>query len=456
MSGVKVRTIPVQQDRLRELERRSRLVQDAQARQRSADRARDAELRRRKKLEATLNRERNRQERLEQTLDGLNGRVLTLGRETDRRIAAQRAELMSELSRVDADATELRTELRRRLAEVNDAARRSEQRLDGRIDSVVGRLDAREDAEEASAEAWLEAVAARITFLDQEYRHERFAPGELAALREGLELARESHARGLGQAAVGSLQGLWTDARRLQDRLEAVEGEWDRLHAIATEAIEMLEADAASRESVQLELDGQPPFDLRTDHWTHGGLEQLRAAAREFGDRLEACDLEGLNDTIDWAAAGGDRLDRLEAHARASVLASVERADLQGALLDRLGQLGYRLRWNRWADDDFRSANHMALCSPSDEEIVIVVSPSEEADGVGSKVEVNFRDRSPNETVRRMRLKAVEEVLSERLGAAPGGFEAEPGFEVGNAPDVRFDERRLAAKGPPGSEGSER
>ncbi len=95
MSGVKVRTIPVQQDRLRELERRSRLVQDAQARQRSADRARNAELRRRKKLEATLSRERDRQERLEQTLDGLNGRVLTLGRDTHRGSAAQRAELLA-------------------------------------------------------------------------------------------------------------------------------------------------------------------------------------------------------------------------------------------------------------------------------------------------------------------------------------------------------------------------
>ena len=48
-----------------------------------------------------------------------------------------------------------------------------------------------------------------------------------------------------------------------------------------------------------------------------------------------------------------------------------------------------------------------------------------------------------------MRLKAVEDVLSERLGASPGGFAAERGFEVGNAPDERFDQRRLAPESAP-------
>ena len=68
-------------------------------------------------------------------------------------------------------------------------------------------------------------------------------------------------------------------------------------------------------------------------------------------------------------------------------------------------------------------------------------------------LQVNFRDQSPNDSVRRRRLQVIERAAAE-VGWGQTAFRPEPGYETGNAPDERFDIKAARRRQPATAGGS--
>ena len=66
--------------------------------------------------------------------------------------------------------------------------------------------------------------------INRDYQHERFAPGKLADLRRGLEMARSNIQSGVNEAAIANAQQTYLDLADLRLELEQKEQELSLIH----------------------------------------------------------------------------------------------------------------------------------------------------------------------------------------------------------------------------------
>ena len=440
MSGIKRRTISVDENRLRDLENRARVASREGDMRRAAERLQQAAEARVGRLDRQLRGERDRQDRFEGRLDGFGRDLASFRRDNEQVLQRQRAELLAGLQ---GEASE-----RRR------AVARLEQALDDRTDALRGEIHAvsaaiaqKQGDDLAAAAQWVELARADIASVHDELRHEQFAPGELSGIRDAVRLAEVELAAGRPQSAIAGCQSAWLDVRALRDRVLQRQSAFDAAWAIADEARVRALALVDAHAQVELRLDGNEPFAIDVDHWTDGGLRALRERLEHLDPSARAqgeLDVDGLLGLVD----GCEQIERTElpqrvALGRRAVLASVERADLQAAFLGELENLGYHLVDSAWEGDDSRRANRLHLANANGEDLVIELGASED---LGLDVAVHFRDDSPSDVLRRQRLRPVQQVLQE-FGHRAGEFKTEPGTENRNAPAVAFAPRAVRDSG---------
>ena len=381
--------------------------------------------------------------------------------EDDLRLAEEKFDdRFSELTRtLDERFQQERRYVAQQLAEQTKIFQQALDKQRSALQSEIDALKARVQDQQAAASDWLAAAEQELEFGERNYRHEFFCPGEADAIRQRLSMARQNFERGIFQAALAVAQESALQAGLLHQKLELLTQRWEKHRQLALQSLEVglaaleahrtfklsaMEADGAATTSVKAEQE------VDTDYWTGGQWGALQQRLAEMRWRISHEQAEvSFEELARMQQAGEEAVNQavaLAASAKYALMASVLRADLQRRFCDRLAQAGYQVADNAWAGNDERRSNHVVLRGVNGDEIAIVLAPKEECGKLSNRIQVHFRDPSPNEAERREKLDAIRKVLSEVYEVPDKNLELRclPGTELeSNAADEHFDLERV-------------
>ncbi|MUN35346.1 hypothetical protein [Actinomadura litoris] len=364
----------------------------------------------RAELDRTFNQVEGRQRRVEQVLTGLSDEAKRAELRTAKRLREQsdrlRGQIGSAVEQLRAEQDErIRTAIERERAEQRAEIQELGRELDGM------RAD-RDRAAVAAGNALADARLMRDA-IRAELPHERFAPGRLDRLERRIATAEANLAAGLAAESLSLLQETYLDLAELRADLVLLDQEWQAARLAALDALTVVaervrfSADLPAPDERGEPIDGLS-FDV--DHWSGGGLAELRAEVEERRGRVgEGTGLttEELREIVRRDAPDLERrLEETLSHATAALLASQARVNVAEQVVDAVEHAtGFSWAENAYAGDDQRAAFYSKLRHLNDNEIVIEVAHEEEDGGPGTlAVRILSYDRDT----------ASEEELTER------------------------------------------
>lgn len=363
---------------LKELQRNApRLVADLR-RQTQADLSRVSE-----RLE-------NRQRAVEQTMSALSDQTRALETETNRRLNDQAAQMRRQLAET---AGNLRAETDAALAEQQRAWRAELSVERGRQQADLAKLrDEIRGQSQASAEiaqAWLHDATLLYDVIRDQLPHERYAPGELAALGRRLDTARDTARQGQSQSALALVQESYHGLSELRVEIELRDREWTGLHTVAYERLlelDGLAAQNAKRVIAAGQAGSHAEVDLDVDHWSDGALSALRSEVAALLDQVNDTEapltIEQLHDIIDARAPQLEhKLADVVERAHMRLFASQLRVNVADAVAQALDMAGYGVEDHLYEMMDRRRTFFAKLQHPNGNEIVVSVAPSTDESG---------------------------------------------------------------------------
>lgn len=363
---------------LKELKRNApRLVADLR-RQTQADLSRVSE-----RLE-------NRQRAVEQAMNALSDQTHELETETNRRLNDQAAQMQQQLAetagnlRAETDAA-LARQQRTWRAELS--AERDRRRAD--LAELRDEIRNQSQASAETAQAWLHDAALLHDLIHDQLPHERYAPGELAALARRLTTAQDNARQGQSQSALALAQQAYHDLSDLRVEIELRDREWTGLHTVAYEALLELDGLAAqnARQVIAAgEAGNNTAVDLDVDHWSEGALSALRSDMAALLDQVNntqaPLSTEQLHDVIDVRVPELEqRLADVVERAHMRLFASQLRVNVANVVAQALDVAGYQVEDHLYELMDRRRTFFAKLQHPNGNEIVVSVAPSTDESG---------------------------------------------------------------------------
>lgn len=342
---------------------------------------------------------------------------------------------------------EYRTLIQKQKKQFDHALQQQGDTLQRNIDQLQQSIKNRLHREEDIAQEWLGALQEEITYISEAFRHQQFAPGELNRLQDRLNLINGNIKQQLFQAAVSSAQEAYLQARQLREKLELQEMQWDAAWQLAQESATTALLLINEHHTIEYLLENNETFQLEVDFWSQGDWQKLQQKVDGYKQQLDnqseplsQADIERIQQACETAQ---DELLNLVDNAKAALLSSINRRDLQEIILEKLQELGYQSVDSTYEQEDFRKAFYLKVENGNHDQIVTIVTPSEQ--DFANQLSINFYDNSPNEAVRKERLELIQQQLADHsLEVAP--MRCEKGYESGNAPPQRQDFTALRAK----------
>ncbi len=286
-----------------------------------------------------------------------------------------------------------------------------------------------------------------INYINDSFRHQQFAPGELTALQSRLDLVNANIGQQLFQASVASAQEAYLQSRKLREKLELLEMQWDAGWQCAQESATTALLLINEQQTIQYLMDNNENFQLEVDYWSNGKWQALQQKVINYQQTLDTQrnslsqkELENIQQACE--SAPGEIISLVES-AKAALLSSIHRRDLQEIILEKLQGLGYQLIDSTYEQDDYRNACYLKVENGNRDQIVTIVTPTEQ--DFKNQLSINFYDNSPNEVVRKDRLELIQAQLKDQ-SLEVGALSCEKGFESGNAPAQRQDFTALRQK----------
>ena len=186
--------------------------------------------------------------------------------------------------------------------------------------------------------------------INRDYQHERFAPGKLADLRRGLEMARSNIQSGVNEAAIANAQQTYLDLADLRLELEQKEQEWQLLYNSAWEDLRSLIAEVQANRECEIEVgkDSETEkFKFEVDYWVDGRLSKYEEQLAELESRLKAGELTLSTEQVIQLGAEitalQPTLGEIVEQAKLAILGSQLRAEIADRVVEVLDSLGYTL-----------------------------------------------------------------------------------------------------------------
>lgn len=232
-----------------------------------------------------------RQQEYERILEYFQADVRNMEIETERRRAQEQAGFFQQVSQEVDDIWENAGRLEQVLADFQTRHEQDVQFLyahnrntNRRIDTIVQRQ--REKYEMVIA--WLESAGALGQYINQQYDHERFTPGRLMQVYQGLEQAEQNIRTGMLEAAVVQVQGAFSQLSSLRLELEQLTTTWQSMFEITYKAALQLYHHVKDNPSCNaLDMEGKElPAQLSLNYWSDGKWDALRMRLKDFISRL--------------------------------------------------------------------------------------------------------------------------------------------------------------------------
>ena len=286
---------------------------------------------------------------------------------------------------------------------------------------------------ETLANNWAEDVEKVWQQIDEDYQHERFAPGQLNDLRSRLDLAR-STVKVAPQAAIANLQTAYFGLADLRLNLEQREQEWLLYYNAASEDLKSLLEEVRANRECEVEIgegDEAERLRLEVNYWTSNRLQEYEDDLRKIDERLQegrnSLTTEQIQEISQEIESHRPQLEEIVEQAREEILSSQLRVDIADKVAEVLGGMGYDLfqsgqdvdSQEGYESGDQRRSYILKLRNLSGGEVVTVISPQRKAgstvaDFGKNTVSINsFGEVLHDEQAQQAYAKAVTDALAE-------------------------------------------
>jgi hypothetical protein len=362
----------------------------------------------------------------------------------------QRQEYIRLIDRQDAKFTQL-------ISEERQARQRGQEILQGQIDRVVANIEDERERKAQLAGDLLSDVETVWEQINRDYQHERFAPGRLADLRRGLDMAKSNIQSGVSEAAIANAQQTYLDLADLRLELEQKEQEWQLLYNAAWEDLKSLIAEVQANRECEIEVgegSDAEKFKLEVDYWVDGRLSEYEKQLSQLESQLKVGEstlsTEQVKELGEQITALQPTLGEIVEQAKLTILGSQLRAEIADRVVEVLDSLGYTLVNSDdavYEGDDERNAFVVKVKNLAGDEVVTVISP--ERDFGANSVSINsFSPTLVDETATQENAKAIFDSLEREKvqGVGPVECNQEARQDYYNLEEVK---RRKSERGQP-------
>jgi hypothetical protein len=256
------------------------------------------------------------------------------------------------------------------------------------LQSVIQRLDTFEQREQAKmklARQWLRQVVIFSDFIQEQFDHERFLPGQLSKILRSLEIAQRNLAEGLPEASLQISQQAFLGMSDLRLELEQRIVEWQAEYGRASGALDQFITELELNASVNaLGLEGEELTE-RVDvaYWSNGDYQQLLTKCRRLSALLsqenQHITTEELKQThAELLPVLTERFESIIYEARLNALNSQLRMNIAEQALQALESHGFRLNESGYLNKDMRSPFMAQLDSSDGSRVTIQVLPTDQ------------------------------------------------------------------------------
>jgi hypothetical protein len=381
MSGYKRATVKISEEEYRRLQQADmkRRFTEHRKQSRPSNQAAD--------LSDSLREMETRQRRLEETLNGLGQEFNSIGVELAQELVAQNARCYEGLTAmIEEVASDTNASLAAVSQRFTDELEREREQHQHQLQSVLQRLHSYEQRERSKVEAarlWLRQAAALADFIQQQFDHERFAPGQLSRLLSRLNFAQNNLAGGFFESSLQTSQQAFLALSELHVELEHRIAEWQMEYARAKGALSkfVFELEANARVSA-VGLEGEELSEqVDLAYWSGGKYHELldksRQLLRLLSQEQQTISTEELRRTYgELLPVVEDRFESIIYEARLNALNSQLRMNIAERALQALEIQGFKLSGAGYANQDMRAAFTASLENFDGSRVLIEVMPT--------------------------------------------------------------------------------
>ncbi len=373
-----------------------------------------------------------------------------LAEQTEANFRAQREEYLQGLQQQRGEYLHLIQEQSQRFAEALEQQR---EHLQSQISHIEQRLQQEKVSKQERAQQWANNTRLLLDGINEHYRHEKFAPGELRKLQDELRLVATNLSNGDFEAAISASQQTYLRAGELQLNLALKETEWQAwLDTAKQSAAEVLAACDTHKlaEYVFETEEGETAIEAEVDYWTDNKLSALRAQVETEQQRLSSTDDLSVDDFQQSHTQSAEQRAQVEAlveEAQDALLASQLRNNLGQSIEAALQEAGWETIDATYEGEDNRRAVHLKLKNMAGDEMVSIITPEPSEEGIRNRLQLHFFDNFTNDEKQRIQqARNVVEVLREE-GLECGDPSYAPGSEKApSAERERLDFAKLKKK----------
>lgn len=357
----------------------------------------------------------------ESYINSLSNNIKKMEREHVRNMNKIRSDFNSKLNKQAAqhskDINNLRLDLQDEIQTLNHEF----SEITNHIQSQVSALQNTEAKSADLAQQWADDAGKLLDFIAQNYRHEKFMPGQLNQLVQKMNTSVVANIRnGVFQAGLANAQSLFLDAQQLRTELELKEAEWDAIYNETEVNLSTILKSCEQNKNIEFEFNtdnGIMTSEVDVDFWSNGDVSKLIAELEiTKNDLLD----NNENYTIEELASLNETIYEREEHlkcminkARNAVFASQIRQNLANELAVKFKMKGWELVDCIYEKDDLRNPLHVKFAM-GDDEIVIKYSPESLDKSIRNSVNVAFFDRTRNdEEYRQKRLADIIDITQQ-------------------------------------------
>lgn len=377
--------------------------------------------------------------RLNQQARDFQSRLNKQSEQFNSRLENQRNEYTSMVNEVKTDLAEQGQRLSRKIEQNRRELKQSIDEISGR----VSQMQQMQQNHKELAELWI-SEAASVFREVEEYRHELFAPGRLAALRSLLQDSKSDIENQAYETAIGSARSVFRDSIGLKEDVVNGEMEWNSWYSLFSQLYTETKSNLEDLGSVQFEFqvyneDGEEEtavVDADIDYWTSGKLQILRNQFAEIEQRFgqaENCTSSQLQGMMNELAHMQEMMDHLEADSRICLQLSQERRDLACDIVEALSD-GFSFDMDSsigtYAGNEMRDSYEGTIRNPvTNDQVSFRISPKENEEGLlTNQMELHYFSDSNQEVLDGQMLDAITQAIGGN-GISLGEMRCREGYE---------------------------
>ncbi|MBC8236295.1 hypothetical protein H8E77_42650 [bacterium] len=366
-----------------------------------------------------------RQRTFQQAVVNLHEDVRDMEMRTAQRLEEQQREMREMVQdtagQLRQETQELIAEQEHRLTNLVEEERRTREQQMQDVNQRLDDIAANEQRKVDLANSYIEAAEVLRDFIENNYRHEHFATGELNKLEEEIRRARGNVASRLPEAAISTAQHAYQELSNLRLRLEEMEQEWQFWRSRALESMkEMQSLVQRNRECSALDLEGKETGDsVDVNWWTNGKLEKLEEEISELITKIEdEQDLSRTDELRQFVEQTTpdlkQRLEEIIAEARLEISGSQLRINIADLVVQALEEKAFSVPEGTYEGEDYRNGYAAKTAHLDGSEVVITVTPIEDEPGRNELRIHSYDEDNLTEYELFERAKSVTQALRQR------------------------------------------